>query len=565
MKTQTQIQTRIGLAMALTLALLALLAPRAEAQDFVWKGATAAWTNDAQWEPSASAADYANAAKTFLVTSGTVQSVNGGTFAAQLTIRGNGDTNYSGGTLALASGTATMSNWHLDGGRLYYNANANQTVNGALTVDSDSFWDIAYGGGKTMTFNASIAGSGGLKAKIEQMQFNLSAASNSYSGLWTILPSAGKLNTGAANCLGTGWVDILSGGSLGLFSDVSGLTGSGIVVRAGASLSVEGNSVAPIHMQGGTFGTLVAVNGAYTLGGSIYLDAPSTFKTPASGGKWITVNSTLYGTGGITVTNFAGAASSFFDLTVDNSGMYTGAWTVVGGQLKGSAANAFGAGTVTATAGAVVRASASQTIPVFYMGTGSTFYAEWGYTCTMGSLHVAGAIIDCDNANKTLNGSIYVDSPSSLKGYGSDAGRSFTVGATFRGSQRMTFNHTGGAPGPVYITGNSGSTFSGGWTVSNGTLQLQNALGLGDGTGPLTIAAAGPKLYYEAAYTVTNSALTLGTDTFGDGTYSVTNTYVSQQANSVVFTNFFSRKTGVNNGWVVVKELPKPGTVLMVQ
>jgi fibronectin-binding autotransporter adhesin len=388
----------------------------------------------------------------------------------------------------------------------------------------------------------------------------VSAASSAYSGLWTILSAGGRLNAVAANVLGTGWVDVLSGGSLGLLNSASTLTGSGIVVRAGASLSLEGDSTATIRMQGGTFGTLAAISGYYTLGGSIYVDAPSTFQTPGSDGKWITVNSTLYGTGGIVVTNFAGAPNSYFDLTVDSSGTYTGAWTVVGGQLKGSAANAFGAGTVTATTGALVRVGASQTAPVFTMGTGSVFNAEWGGTATIGSLHVAGATIGSDLNSKTLAGSIYVDGPSTLRGYGSDAGRTFTISAPFYGSQPMTFNHTGGAPGPVYITGNSGSTFSGGWTVSNGTLQLQNALGLGDGTGPLTIAAAGPKLYYEAAYTVTNSALTLGTDTFADGTYSITNTYVSRQANSVAFTNFFTRKAGVNDGWVVVKGLPS-GTV----
>ena len=187
--------------------------------------------------------------------------------------------------------------------------------------------------------------------------------------------------------------------------------------------------------------------------------------------------------------------------------------------------------------------------------------ATWGGTATMGSLHVAGATISSDANNKTLAGSIYVDGPSTLRGYGSDAGRSFTINAPFYGSQRITFTTNGTAPGPVYITGDSRATaFSGGWTIQGGTLSLQNALGLGDGTGPLTIAAAGPKLYYEAAYTVTNSALTLGSDTFADGTYSITNTYVSRQANSVNFTNFFTRKAGVNDGWVVVKGRPS-GTV----
>jgi fibronectin-binding autotransporter adhesin len=215
-----------------------------------------------------------------------------------------------------------------------------------------------------------------------------------------------------------------------------GASTSALAVNAFGTLDMGGNSL--------TVGNLTGANGGViTNNGS----AVATLTTGGTG----TVNETLQD--GSKQLAFAVTGGT---TTLAASNTYTGGTTVTGGTLKTTAAGALGAGSLTVNGGTLNLDGVSPTGVTTFNGTSG------------------GTVTNTTGGTQTL----------STSAGGTYAGVMQDGNATF--GNLLAFQVTGGA---MALTGNSNS-YSGGTTVSGGSLKLANTSGSATGSGGVALGAA---------------------------------------------------------------------------
>lgn len=271
----------------------------------------------------------------FIMEEGTVQWSNSGTAAASpfgvgpLTLRGGTlrsttDTGRSINVGVILDGGATLGSTETPfTGSITINSNS-----GALTTTLASNSVVAIAGTGTTTWNQAVSGPGGLtKAGTGTLRFSGTGGDLTYSG--NTIVAAGTLDL-AANLVGTGTVEVRSGGMLEGTGSIAGaatiLAGGTLapgaspgVLSFGSDLTLAGTTVMEINGPvRGTDYDGVNVGGGLAYGGTLALQIPS----PLAGGTYELFN------------GFTSQSSSFSSITL--SGAYTGSLSESSGVWTGA-------------------------------------------------------------------------------------------------------------------------------------------------------------------------------------------------------------------------------------
>ncbi|ELU2338915.1 autotransporter outer membrane beta-barrel domain-containing protein, partial [Salmonella enterica] len=387
----------------------------------------------------------------------TLELNTGGDFANN--IGGTGSVVKSGDkTLTLSGTNSYTGGTTISGGTLVAN---NVEALGTGDVTNNATLELNTGG----DFDNAISGSGQV-VKSGDKTLTLSGA-NSYSGATTI--SGGTLVATNVDALGSG--DVTDDATLelntgGTFDNAIG--GSGNVVKSGAdTLTLSGSN----SYTGGTTisgGTLVASN------------------VEALGTGDVTNNATLeLNTGGDFINNIGGTGrvekSGDDTLTLSGSNTYTGGTLINGGTLVASNVEALGTGDVTDNA-------------TLALNTGGTFdnaISGSGQVVKSGDETLTLSGTNSYTGGTTISGGTLVATNVEALGSGDvtdDATLELNTGGTFdnaiSGSGQVVKS------GDKMLTLSGANSYSGGTLISDGTLVASNveALGTGDVTNNATLA-----------------------------------------------------------------------------
>ncbi len=388
------------------------------------------------------------------------------------------------------------------------------TVDGMQSVDTMRFGTSGYtlsdgilessgpvfvNAGRTATISASLSGTSGI----------------SYNG-GTLTISGANTYTGATT-VKTGMLNIRNNAALGDVAD-------GTSVTSGASLELQGGITVnePLTINGSgisSSGALRSVSGTNTWGGTISVPTASTIKVDGD----LAINGIVSGAGAITKSGNA-------VLTLNAANTHSGAFTVSAGQVTLAHASALGttAGTTTVGNGASlvidgstsgltisepvnIRGTGMGSAGALQFATGTATSATWSGAITMAaassigvaqvgdtlkvtgdiggafSLTKAGAGLLILVANNTYTGTTSVSAGKLQIGNGGATGSigaavalssgtelivnrtgSLTIGGIISGAGALTKK----GAGTLVLTG--ANTYSGGTTVSEGTVQIGN-------------------------------------------------------------------------------------------
>ena len=338
--------------------------------------------------------------------------------------------------------------------------NGHLTFNNNSTAGSSTITNTGM-----VTFNET---SDGGSAVISSTNGTLDISSSSGIGL-------GALNGTGRVTLGNENLSLGEGNQSSNFSGVISDTGSGSLTKvgtgevtlSGTNTYAGGTTVSAGTLQVGSTNALGASTGSLTVnGGTLDLDGFS-----------ITVG-TFSGTGGMITSSTNGAVT----LTTGGSGTATYAGTIQDGSGTVSFTEA-GSGTLELTGDNTYSGGTTVTSGTLQVGNTDALGA------TTGSLTVNGGTLDLNGTDITVG---------TLSGTGgtitsSVAGAvSLTVGssgtATYAGTIQDgsgTVSLTEDGSGTLELTGDN--TYSGGTTITSGTLQVGNTNALGATTGSLTV------------------------------------------------------------------------------
>ena len=394
-----------------------------------------------------------------------------------LTLSGNntysGGTNLMGGIIQAGSssafGTGTIS---FTGGTLKYGSGINQDFSSQFSNSPGQAYSIDTNG-NTVTFAANLTSLGGSLTKLGAGTLTLSGA-NTYGA--TIIGS------GAGTLIFTGDYIILAGtltnNSAVIFNQAANssfshlITGGGTLTKTGAgtlTLSAANNYTGGTTVSGGT---ILATN-ATALGNAssnVTLDGGNVIYTTGTA-----LNGTLtVGAGGGTLGITSGlgvqllgqiTGSGPLNLSPGPSGIYifssvnnmnSGLTTILNGFVQLNSGSNFSlGGNVTINSGAtILDFNSEQLVPGATLTDNGTFTLE-GTQQTVATLLGGGAIYSDSGAGATM-----------IVGNGNFSG----IISDFSG-QRMALTKQGS--GTLILTGTN--AYSGGTTITGGTLQIGNA------------------------------------------------------------------------------------------
>ena len=449
--------------------------------------------------------------QTFTVNSGVVLNIPG-TFGMANTVQssvssvsptfaGSGLTILSGssqtaGTFTLTSGSLRVANTNalgqtavagvaLNGGTLDLNgysvAQGTVTVSGGLLTNgsiSATGW-VASGG----TIAASITGTSGFT----QSGIVALTGSNSYSGPTNI---GGWLTAANSNALGTGTVNIVSGGNM-LELNNGAVVANPVVVASG--VGVTGNG----HIQAITGGTS-------TYSGTLTLNA-----NPTAGGVFASLDGATLQVANANINAPAGVIVTIRTGTV--------VFSNVGGNY----------GQIAATNGATAVLGGNNGVLTSSTMAFSSYSGTWdlnGYNQSIAALSDSNlgsyAVIRNNNNGTQSTLTLAAAVPTNFGGS--------IVNNTNSGTGTVALVKSGSAM--VILTGVN--SYSGGTTITNGLLKLNNAAALGATTAPVTITGGTLDLLSSSP---TIGALSGSTGAFITNSGGSTSTLTSNFAGSAVF------------------------------
>jgi fibronectin-binding autotransporter adhesin len=462
------------------------------------------------------------------------------------------------GTLGLTTGSLTIT-----GGTLNLNGTT-QTV-GALigtggTILNNGAGPVTFtigNGGGSGTYSGVIAnGTGGLAlTKVGTGTETLSGA-NSYTG--ATLVSAGILNIQSATGLGmiAGGTTVSSGATLQLQS-------AGTLTIGAEALTISGTGAA------GQNGALVNVSGTVNYGGLLTLAGSTTISSDAGTLNLTNVgtitgsgfNLTLTGAGNGSISSIIGTTTGTLTKfgtgtwTLSGANTYSGITTIAEGTLSVATIGNSGASSNLGSNGTINIGSGTTTGALRYTGTGTTSNKVINLNGTTG-----GAIIDQSGtgllkftSDLTATGA----GAKTLTLQGSTAGTGEISGAIVDGAGTTSLLKAG--TGTWTLSG--ANTYSGGTTLSAGTLNINSATALGTGTfdilGGTTINnTSGSAVTLtnnnvqtwdgDFTFTGTNS-LNLGTGAVSLGTAAGTTRTVTVTANTLTVGGAISNGTTANS------------------
>ncbi len=425
-------------------------------------------------------------------------------------------------------------------------------------------------------------GTGGSLTKVGTGTLTLSGV-NTYTGGTTV--TGGLINFSTANNFGTGAITLNGGGlqwATGSTTDISGrLAAFG---AGGASFDTNGNNVTLASTLAGIGGLTKLGQGTLTLFGvNIY-----TGGTTVTGGliNFSTVNN--FGAGAITLnggglqwatgntTDISGRLAAFgsggatFDTNGNNVALAsalsgTGGLTKIGlGTLTLSAANTYTGGTlVTVAPGSPIVAGGLLQIT----GAG-TLGAASGATAVVNSTLDLGGTTQIQNGGVLLAGAtIQNGTLSSSSGFAMMSGTATVVLAGSGGLNKTT-------SGTVFLT--EANTYTGGTTVSDGTLRVLSGATLGAASGTTTVSGGTLDL---GGTTQTQAALNLAGGTVQNGNVNASITSTGGTLNglggtasltttagttTLLGTNSYTGATNVNGGVLDVEGIITATSAVMV-
>ena len=408
-------------------------------------------------------------------------------------------------------------------------------------------------GGQSISVANILGGAGGVSQN-GASSLTLSGA-NTYTGGTTI--SAGQLTLGNATALGnTANTTAISGGTLDLggftVAQNGGLTLNGATLQNGVFSSSGG-----FNLQAGTVNATLAGTGnlTKTTAGLLVLGAANSYTggTTISNGTVRIDNAGAFGAGTVSIggaTLQAGTA-----LTLANNVAMTSDTTF------NSNGNAFSlSGTVSGTGNFIKAGAGNMTLSGANSWTGSTTLNAGQLTLgaatslgnTANSTALNGGTLDLNGFTVTQNGGLTLSGATLQNGTFSSSGafnlQAGTVNATLAGAGNLTKTTSG-----LVILG-AANSYTGGTTISNGTVRIGNAGAFGVGT----VGIGGATLQAGAALTVANNIAMTSDTTFDSngnafslsGTVSGTGNFIKAGAGNMTLSaaNSWTGSTTVNAG-----------------
>ncbi|OYU95156.1 MAG: hypothetical protein CFE21_12680 [Bacteroidetes bacterium B1(2017)] len=443
------------------------------------------------------------------ITSGAVLDLYGTDYstAETLTINGTGIANW-GSIINSSSSPATFSG-------LITLGSASSIIGGTGLISisnigtiSGATFGLTLGGAQGGTLTSILGTTSGTLTKQDAGTWTLSGA-NTFIGATTI--SAGILKLNNASALGTtaGSTSITSGASLDLnginYSTSEPLTINGTGISNGGAIINSSSSTA-------TFAGLITLGSASSIIGGTGLISISNIGTISGA----TFGLTLGGAQGGTLTSILGTTSGTLTKqdagtwTVSGANTYTGVTTINGGTLSAS--------TIVVSASASNLGNASSAVALSggnLSYTGSTAAFTRGLTVS-----AAGGTLTNTSANvlTVSTGTIVTTTGGALTLTNTSTGGT-TLSSAISGGGSVIVNNT--STGITILS--SANTYSGGTTLTAGTLNINNAGSSGTsssiGTGAFTLNGGTIDNSTGGAIVLsTNNAITLGGDFTFTGT-----------------------------------------------
>ncbi|WMT91979.1 autotransporter-associated beta strand repeat-containing protein [Pelagibacterium sp. H642] len=394
-----------------------------------------------------------------------LQKTGGGTLVLEGANSYTGGTIVDGGTLEISADTnlgAAGTGLAINGATLHTTADltsARATSLGAAggTIETDT--------GTTFTLNGVVSGTGGL-TKTGDGSLVL-AQNNTYSGGTTI--SAGTLQLGDGGTTGSILGDVTNNGTLAFnrsdsYTFAGTVSGTGSLEQIGSGTTIltadntysGGTTIGVGTLQLGDGGTSGSILGDVTNNGTLAFDRSDTY----------TFGGLISGTGSVTHT---GSGTTI--LTADNT--YSGDTTISAGTLQLGDGGTSGSivGNVTNNGTLAFDRSDTYTFGGTVSGTGSLEQIGSGTTIlTADSTYSGGTTISAGTlqlGNGDTTGSIVGDVTNNGV-LAIDRTNTLTLDGQILGSGALVQQ----GPGTTILTANN--TYSGGTTISDGTLQLGN-------------------------------------------------------------------------------------------
>lgn len=321
--------------------------------------------------------------------------------------------------------------------------------------------------GNTLTFNAPVSGSGGLTIGGTGLVSMGTNAISTYSGVTTIIGGTVQFNGDVlVNQPGPfGSSDtaiVIASGSVGSGSGGSGRLFTNGIFRIDRDLEIAGDSLLP-----GVLGTTNAAGRELTVNGDVKVDGALGFEHGAASGI-IRINGDISGEGRLT-----GVGTSSGTTYLNGNNTFTGGVNVTNSIMYAGSDTAFGTGTVYIS-GASSALSSNARIGAF------------GGTRTLANnLVLRNNLTVVGDEALIITGS--VDLGGGNPGTGGTSYQISTLGASLLELTGVVsaggINKTN--PGTLVLSGNN--DFSGGVTVSGGTLLVNNAAGSGTGSGNVSV------------------------------------------------------------------------------
>ncbi len=348
-----------------------------------------------------------------------------------------GGNSYSGGT-TIASGSLSLNN-------------ANAVQNSTVTVNNNN--SLLFSGGTITTFNVGGLAGGGNILLADSSALTLSVGGNGASTTY----SGALSGTGGLTKTGTGILTIAGGNT---YSGSTTLTAGELSISASNNLSPS----SPLVFNGGILqvtGTAVT-----SLAGSVNWSSFNGGFDIANAADVLTLSNSIGGPGSLSKLG-----PGTLLLTAANG--YSGGTTISAGSLQVSGSGTLGTGPVADNSTLVFNLSGNTTFAPVIGGSGSLTQAGTGILTLTGSNTYAGGTTISAGTLQVGNGA----SGASIGG---------TSGVLDNGS--VVFNHGDNVTFSVVISGSGSLTqtgagiltllgnnaYSGGTTVSGGTLQVGN-------------------------------------------------------------------------------------------